>query len=193
MFSDQFARIIETVCATANRISLVAPDDCGQALFADTSVSHYQDPAQRKDRATCSAFFHFTGSVITGWSAFVESKGGVYGKNILPPPSCPTEIAWQRWRWPEGPGGELVFDAGRHLQRIGSETTRKFALTVDSQLWPMSPADLPTNVIIVFLDIRWALAGCSSAAARQKSHIIALNRSHFCPGQCRKGDGSGGE
>ena len=39
MFSDQFARIMETVCAAANLISLIAPNDCGQSLCTHTDSS----------------------------------------------------------------------------------------------------------------------------------------------------------
>jgi len=56
VFSDQFASIMETVRAAANLIPLVAPDDCGQSLFADTSVSNYYYAAQRKYCASCHAF-----------------------------------------------------------------------------------------------------------------------------------------
>ena len=48
MFSDQFARFMETVDMAANMVPLVAPDDCSHPLFADTRVPHHHDPAQRK-------------------------------------------------------------------------------------------------------------------------------------------------
>src|SRR5437867_13399240 len=58
MFSDQFARIVETMGATANAVALVASDNCGHPLFADTRIPNHHDPAERKDRASCGAFFH---------------------------------------------------------------------------------------------------------------------------------------
>ena len=44
MFSDQFSRVIETMRAATNMISLVASDDCSHAFFTDTSVPHHHDP-----------------------------------------------------------------------------------------------------------------------------------------------------
>ena len=37
-------RIVETVCAAANLISLVAPDDCGQSLCTNTRVPGHNHP-----------------------------------------------------------------------------------------------------------------------------------------------------
>jgi hypothetical protein len=48
MFSNQFARVTETVGTATNMIPLVAPDDCSHPLFADTRVPHHHDPAQRE-------------------------------------------------------------------------------------------------------------------------------------------------
>jgi hypothetical protein len=48
MFSDQFARIVKTVCAAANMISFIAPDDGSHPLFADARVPHHHDPTQHK-------------------------------------------------------------------------------------------------------------------------------------------------
>ena len=58
MLSDQFLRVIKTMRAAADMISLVAPDDCSHPLFADTSVSHYYYAAQRKYCASCHVFFY---------------------------------------------------------------------------------------------------------------------------------------
>ena len=58
MFPDQFARVKETMCTAANVISLVASDDCGHALFTDTSVSDDHDPPWLSARATWRALFH---------------------------------------------------------------------------------------------------------------------------------------
>ena len=62
MFSDQFARIIETVSMAVNMIPLVARDDCSHPLLADARVPNH-DPAQRKECASRRAFFH-------GYAAF---------------------------------------------------------------------------------------------------------------------------
>jgi hypothetical protein len=45
MFSNQFVRVIETMGATANMISFIAPDDCSHTLFADTRIPNKRDPA----------------------------------------------------------------------------------------------------------------------------------------------------
>src|SRR5947207_3529254 len=74
VFLDQFARIIETVCAAANLISLIAPDDCGQSLCTDTRVPGHNHPGWlRAHRANSAQYFHGLCS-ITGWSVFLKSK-----------------------------------------------------------------------------------------------------------------------
>src|SRR5437867_2145790 len=56
MFSDQFARVVVTMGAAANMISLVASDDCGQALFTDTRVRDHHDASwfQQRTRRTAT-------------------------------------------------------------------------------------------------------------------------------------------
>src|SRR6478672_5286932 len=57
MFLDQLARIVETVCAAANLISLLAPDDCGQSLCTDTRVPGHDHPGWL--RASCAKSAHY--------------------------------------------------------------------------------------------------------------------------------------
>ena len=68
MLADQFSSVKEAMRAAANVIPLVAPNDCGHALFADTRVPHHYDPTQREDRASCRTFFH-------GYERFNKSAG----------------------------------------------------------------------------------------------------------------------
>lgn len=44
VFSNQFARVIGAMRASANTIPLVAPADCSHPLLADARVSHDHDP-----------------------------------------------------------------------------------------------------------------------------------------------------
>src|SRR5438046_2775344 len=74
VFSEQFARIIETVCPAANLISLVAADDCGQSLCTDTRVPGHNHPDWlRALRANSTNVFHVI-AIITGWSVFLNPK-----------------------------------------------------------------------------------------------------------------------
>src|SRR5438270_13019344 len=86
VFSDQFARIVETVCTAANLISLVAPDDCGQSLCTDTRVPGHDHPCWLRAPFAKSAQYFHGYTVITGWSAFLESKkkSRFTRKNVLP-------------------------------------------------------------------------------------------------------------
>jgi hypothetical protein len=65
MFTDQFARVIETMCAAANLIPFVAPDDCGHSLLTDTCVPDHYHPVSLNTHATCRALFH-------GLCSFIE-------------------------------------------------------------------------------------------------------------------------
>src|SRR4030095_8786108 len=75
MFSDQFYRVKETMCTAANMIPLIAPDDCGHSLLADTRVSDHYDPAWLCTRATCGALLH-------GIVQFYQIASGIYNPNF---------------------------------------------------------------------------------------------------------------
>lgn len=63
VFSYQFARVIETVCAAANATALVVPKNCRHLLFTDTHVAHHYDAALVCAGAGWRAIFH-------GWASF---------------------------------------------------------------------------------------------------------------------------
>ena len=96
VFSDQFARIIETVGPAANRTSLVAPDNCGQSLCTNTRVPGHNHPDWLRALRANSAYYFHVIAIITGWSVFLESKKvASYAKKIFLLLSYPQEIAWQ--------------------------------------------------------------------------------------------------
>jgi hypothetical protein len=46
------------MCTAANRVSLVAPDNRGDAFFADASTPHHHDSTGFEDCASWRPFFH---------------------------------------------------------------------------------------------------------------------------------------
>jgi hypothetical protein len=44
MLPDQFARLMETMCGTADTITSVTSSDCGHSMCADTGIAHNHDP-----------------------------------------------------------------------------------------------------------------------------------------------------
>jgi hypothetical protein len=60
MLSNEFIRLLESVCRAANMVPRVAANDCDQALLANDGIADRYDPARLCTRASRRTFFlHF--------------------------------------------------------------------------------------------------------------------------------------
>ena len=74
----------KTVCAAANMISLVCPDDCGHSVLTDTRVSNHYDPIWLCTRAMCGALF--TGcALLPNRSGLLQAQICVFNENSCGP------------------------------------------------------------------------------------------------------------